>query len=117
MPMKRIYLFAASMMLLVACGAPQQSDNDKGETTAVETSIVSVVQQIVTPEPDVESMTIEQIVDGYLARYAALMSRGDEVEAEQARSAMLEWLQSLSDEDKRRADRASEAWYQRNEAL
>lgn len=60
---------------------------------------------------DVEGMSVEQRVEYYLSRYAHESTLEDKSVSEATRAEMMEWLQSLSDEDKRRADDASDLWY------
>ncbi len=63
---------------------------------------------------DLEAMNVEERVDYYLSRYAHESTLEDKSISEATRTEMLEWLQSLSDEDKRRADDASDLWFDRN---
>lgn len=82
------------------------------EESAPEAMDVDVMAKF--KDVDLEAMNVEERVDYYLSRYAHESTLEDKSISEATRTEMLEWLQSLSDEDKRRADDASDLWYGRN---
>ena len=82
------------------------------EESAPEAMDVDVMAKF--KDVDLEAMNVEERVDYYLSRYAHESTLEDKSISEATRTEMLEWLQSLTDEDKRRADDASDLWFDRN---
>ncbi|MBO5832600.1 MAG: hypothetical protein J6Q95_04845 [Alistipes sp.] len=114
--MKRLCILFALAMSTISCGWLGNNNGNDVENGEVQASgpAMDVDVEAMFRDADVEAMTIEQRVDHYLSRYAHESSLEDRTQAETTYNAMMEWLQSLSDDDKRRADDASEAWYSKN---
>lgn len=115
--MKRIFTLITIATLAVSCGwlADKKSSAEEPqmvEEAAPEAMDVDVMAKF--KDVDLEAMNVEERVDYYLSRYAHESTLEDKSISEATRTEMLEWLQSLSDEDKRRADDASDLWYGRN---
>lgn len=112
--MKRIFTIITLATLSVSCGWLSTEKKSEevvvaAEDAAPEAMDVDVMAKF--KDVDVEGMSVEQRVEYYLSRYAHESTLEDKSVSEATRAEMMEWLQSLSDEDKRRADDASDLWY------
>ena len=101
------------MFAMSACGM-LSNRSDEGSDATTEAQAVGQDIILVREDVNLDIMSVEERVDYYLTRYADDSSLGDKSIAESIRIEMMEWLQSLSDEDKRRADDASDEWYGKN---
>lgn len=115
--MKRVFTLISLATLTVSCGwLTTKNDSNEGtepsEVAAPEAIDIDVMTRF--EGVDVEAMEVEERVDYYLSRYAYESTLEDKSVGEATRNEMMEWLQSLTDEDKRRADDASDLWYGNN---
>lgn len=94
----------------MACGMLSPKSND----VANDIHPAEVVEADIAPTKDIDTLSVEERVEYYLLRYTHETSTGEKASAEAIRTEMMEWLNSLSDEDKRRADDASDEWYGEN---
>ena len=113
--MKRFLAIVALTTLSTSCGWICSNDSTKSVEESVAAPEAMDVDIMAKYESaDVEAMNIEERVDYYLSRFVYESSFEDKSHADTTRCEMMEWLQSLSDEDKRRADDASDVWYEKN---
>lgn len=113
--MKRLLMMVACG-LFVACGLvnnEKSSETTNNEATATSAPIEDIAVAYQEPE-DINALTIKERVDYYLSRFCHDTSLGDKAKAAASRAEMLEWLESLSDEEKSIADDASDEWYSKN---
>ncbi len=114
--MKRLSMMVACGLLLTACGlfnrdkGANDTENIEAAAPATEEVIAVAYQE---PE-DINALSIEERVDYYLSRFCHDSSLGDEAKAAASRQEMLDWLESLTDEEKCLADDASDEWYSKN---
>ena len=108
--MKKFATIILFSVVVTACGTLSQKSNE----TAEEVQTAEVVEAPEVPAKDLDAMSVEERVEYYLLRYSHEASTEDRESAEAIRAEMMEWLNSLSDEDKRRADEASDEWYGKN---
>lgn len=115
--MKRVFTLITFAALSVSCGWIEGNKENVESVETVENEAPEAMDVDVMAKfdgVDVEAMSIEERVDYYLSRYAHESTLEDKAVSEATRTEMMEWLQSLTDEDKRRADDASDLWYSKN---
>ena len=82
---------------------------------SAESEIRALEEQLLeSADVDVEALSVEDRVEYYLTRYSHEATLNDQAKAEATKQEMVEWLNSLTDDEKRLADDASDAWYGRN---
>lgn len=108
--MKKFVTIILLSVMAMACGMLSQ----KGNGTTDDVQPAEVIEANVAPTKDIDTLSVEERVEYYLLRYSHETSTGEKASAEATRAEMMEWLNSLSDEDKRRADDASDEWYGKN---
>lgn len=117
--MRRVTTILACALLAVGCGgANTKSAADgaaEGEVKSAESEIRALEEQLLeSADVDVEALSIEDRVEYYLTRYSHEATLNDSARAEATKQEMVQWLNSLTDAEKRLADDASDAWYGRN---
>ena len=108
--MKRFITIILLSVMAMACGMLSPKSNDASN----DIHPAEVVVADIAPTKDIDTLSVEERVEYYLLRYTHETSTGEKASAEATRTEMMEWLNSLSDEDKRRADDASDEWYGEN---